>query len=389
MGFIRKPKKFGRWQNWRLKQEKKKQLRKTGFSLGEPEDVSQVWSLDEKDAYVVAPVRKRLPQLVLSVGIFLALTAAIFWLLPYVVERFYGASDNIVQELTPELLFAEDTAVVKVSVTNLFSEARAGSERKIQLLYNEPVRVIREDEKSGFSWIQTTDGLQGYVKTADLLFESESVEPRLHRYKLVISDPYKRVMTHAVRGTLCVEVMMNTVLYSDFKGDGVYQVALPGGGTGWISSSGVVELGVDKSIEKVGARYFVSSAQSFHYATLIPGGISVRGASVNGIVYVCAGINGLEVPRLMKDQFHIGEEVPLRYDPVSQILDMNSFVPGDLIFFRDPKKPDSQEPYEMGIYMDTSGMVLMNHMSRTTVRVLKLEGDDALKSRVIAVRRIF
>ena len=389
MGFFRNPNRFGRYQNWLLKREKKKQLKQPKKPYGEPENVSEIWSLDEKEAYVVAPVRKRLPQLLISMGVFVVLTISIFRLLPFVVERFFESDGAAVQVVTPVMLYDENYSVVNVTTINVYTEARTDSTRVIQLLYNEPVYVFREVENSGFSRIQTMDGLQGYVKTGELLQNTVSVEPKLHRYKLVISDPFKRVMTHAVRGTLQMEVMMNTVLYSDFRGDGVYRVVLPGGDEGWISSSGVVELGVDQSIEKVGARYFVSSVQSFHYATLIPGGLSVKGASVNGVVYVSAGINGLSVPRLMKDQFAIGDPIPLSYDAVTQSLDLKNFIPGDLIFFRDPKKPGSTEPFEMGVYMDTSGMVLMNHKSKTTIRVLPLEGDEDLKDRVIAVRRIF
>ena len=70
----------------------------------------------------------------------------------------------------------------------------------------------------------TEDGIEGYVRATDLIADTSSVEPDLHEYMLVISDTSKNVMTHASQGTLITQVMMNTVLYSDIKRDGVYQV---------------------------------------------------------------------------------------------------------------------------------------------------------------------
>jgi len=388
MAFFLKPNKFGRLQNWKMKRDQKKKSGERKAVVGEAEDIKQVWTLNEKEAYVSPSRYKRLPKFIVFFGAVVLLTAMIFWLLPAVVERFYGISNETPFEIQPELIYEKGTAVVSSSFANLMSEPDVGSQRVTQVLFNEPLRILDMSTSENFYHVQTTDQLKGYVLRTDVFTDAASAEPNLHKYKIVISDPVKRIMTHATKGTLQIEVMMNTVLFSDFKGDGVYRVSLPDGKTGWIGSSGVIELGIKEPLEKVGARYFVGSVENFHFVTLIDNGATYRGASVEGVVYVCAGINGLSMPRKMEDQFYQGEEIPLRYDAVTRVLDISLIQPGDLIFFRSPMDLNSTMPYEMGVYTDV-GMVLMNHKSRTTLRICDLEGNEELKERVISVRRIF
>ena len=388
MPFNLKPSKFGRLQNWQMKREKRKKKNNRETSVGQAEDVRQIWDLHDKESYVRPPRMKRLPQLLLSLAVFAFLSASIFWLLPELVERYYLRQNAAPEVAVPDMLYEPGTLVVTSSFTNLMQEPRAGSERITQLLFNEPLQVLQHSSDEDFLHVMTLDGVRGYVLQKETLQDASSIEPNLYKYKLIISDPVKRVMTHATKGTLRVEVMMNTILFSDFKGDGVYRVSLPGGGNGWIGSNGIIELGALEPLEKVGVRYFISSVESFHYVTHIAHGVTQRGASIEGVVYVCAGINGLRLPRKMEEQFTAGEEVLLRYDAVTQVLNLSSLLPGDLLFFRSPADPDSDIPYEMGVYTDT-GMVLMNHTSRTSIRICDLANNAELKSRIIAARRIF
>jgi len=203
-----------------------------------------------------------------------------------------------------------------------------------------------------------------------------------------VSDVSKNVMSHANNGTLLIEVMMNTVLYADIKSEGVYQVALPDGESGWINSSGVIELGVNDPAEKVGVRYFVSSVLSFVNVTQLDHGLTIRGLSVEGLTYISAAVNGVTLPRTMENQIAMGERVDLAYDNVTGLLDVSSISPGDLVFFRDPNDAASAAPYEMAICTDT-GSLLMTSGSRTTLRLVTLSDNQELATRIIAVRRIF
>jgi len=357
--------------------------------FGETQNVQEMWDLSEKDAYVRQHGHRRIPRFVLPAVILVLLGVLLFWLLPGVVSRYFGATDDTPQEITtPVTIYSDATRVVNVYAANLFSAPDVQSERVTQVLYNEPVTLLDADSQAAFMHIQTKDGLEGYLKSSDVSADRISVEPNLHLFKLVVSDVSKNVMSHANNGTLIIEVMMNTVLYADVKSEGVYQVALPSGDMGWISSSGVIELGVLDPAEKVSVRYFLSSVLSFVNVTQLDHGLTMRGLSVEGLTYISAAVNGLTLPRTMGGQIAEGERVDLVYDKVTGLLDVSSISPGDLIFFRDPNDASSAAPYEMGICTDT-GALLMTSVSRTTLRIVTLADNQELEARIIGVRRIF
>lgn len=357
--------------------------------FGETQDVHQVWDLSEKDTYVKQHGRRRIPRFVFPALIFILIAMLLFWLLPGIVSHYFGAADDTPQEETkPVMLYSDSVRVVSVYTSNLLSEPDIKSARITQVLYNEPVMLLDAAGGEDFIHIQTGDGYKGYIKSSDVSENLDSVEPNLHIFKLVVSDVSKNVMSHASNGTLLIEVMMNTVLYADVKSDGVYQVSLPTGEQGWISSSGVIELGIMDPAEKVSTRYFVSSVLSFVNVTQLDHGLTKRGLSVEGLAYISAAVNGVSLPRTMSEQLATGERVDLVYDEVTRLLDITSISPGDLVFFRDPNDEESAAPYEMGICTDTGSLIMMSG-SRTTLRLVTLADNQELEARIIAVRRIF
>ena len=361
----------------------------TKKDMGETQNVQQVWDLSEEDTYVQHRRRRGLPRFVAPVIIFLLLTAFLFWLIPGLAARYFGASDGTPEELTaPVRIYSDSVRVVNVYAANLLSAPDIKADRITQLLYNEPVTLMEKDSKDAFVQIQTKDKMKGYVKSADLSDSTDSVEPDLHLFKLIVSDVSKNVMSHASNGTLLMEVMMNTVLFADIKSEGVYQVSLPNGEKGWINSSGVIEVGVEDPVEKVGVRYFVSSVLSYVNMTQLDGGLTRRGLSVEGLVYISAAVNGVTMPRTMTEQIAMGERVDLVYDEVTGLLAVSSIAPGDLVFLRDPLDEFSAAPHEMGICTDT-GALIMTSPNRTTLRLVTLEDNEELQTRIIAVRRIF
>ena len=366
-----------------------KPVRGLGGRFGEMQDVREKWDLSEKDAYVKQHGRRKVPRFVLPACIMLTIVVLLFWALPGLVSRFAqntGAAPDQVTE--PVRIYSADTRVVRVYAANLFTEADIKSPYVTQVLFNEPVTVLDTGAPESFLHVSTKDGLKGYIRREDLTDQLDSVEPNLHQYKLVVSDISKNVMSHANNGTLLIQVMMNTVLYADIKSDGVYQVALPDGGTGWVGSSGVIELGINDPVEKVGVRYFVSSVLCFVNATQIDHGITMRGLSVDGLAYVAAAVNGVTLPRTMEEQAAMGDRVDLTYDAVTGSLNVAGISPGDLVFFRDANDPNSAAPYEMAICTDT-GTLLMTSKSRTSLKLVTLTDDAELQSRIIAVRKIF
>ncbi len=358
--------------------------------FGAAQNLEEVWSLDESDTHVSGGKKKGLSQIILPSVIFLVIVALLFWILPTLIPKLIETPE-IAMYISPEAerVYTDpaDRLVIRY-VTNLMTEPDVRSDRITQLLFNEPVRLLSASPTEGFYLVRTTDELEGFVLAKDLSDEMDAIEPNLHVYKLIVSDVSKNVMSHASNGTLEIEVMMNTVLYSDEKRDGVYHIALPGGKDGWIGSSGVIELSVHDPVEKVGVRYFVSSVLSFVNMTHLSGGITKRGLSVEGLAYISAAVNGVQLPRVLEDQFLSGQEVDLGYDEITGELIISSIVPGDLVFFRHPLQKDSVIPYEMGICTE-NGMLIMVSRSKTTLRLTSFAENRVLQDRIVGVRRIF
>lgn len=352
---------------------------------GKAEDMYDMWGLGRRDSTVQIKSHKILIRFIAAILVTAIIIASVFVILPKTLpELFRGTNIELFVQKEVNLMYDDSYRVVNVTATNVLTRPDNTSARITQVLYNEPVQVI-DDSDAEYTKIRTEDGIEGYVRAADLIDDTSSVEPDLHEYMLVISDTSKNVMTHASQGTLITQVMMNTVLYSDIKRDGVYQVSLPGGETGWVGSSGVIEIEPRSSIEVVSSRYFVSSALSLVNATYFENGITKQGISVNGLVYVCSCVNGIVMPRTLEEQMEAGVSVPLEYDAVTGDLMIESIIPGDLVFLR---SPTGIGEYDEAICTDT-GTLIMRSEAGTTIRLRNFTADSDIASRIVSVRRVF
>ena len=352
---------------------------------GKAEDMYDMWGLGRRDSTVQIKSHTILIRFIAAILVTAIIIASVFVILPKTLpELFRGTNIELFVQKEVNLMYDDSYRVVNVTATNVLTRPDNTSARITQVLYNEPVQVI-DDSDAEYTKIRTEDGIEGYVRAADLIDDTSSVEPDLHEYMLVISDTSKNVMTHASQGTLITQVMMNTVLYSDIKRDGVYQVSLPGGETGWVGSSGVIEIEPRSSIEVVSSRYFVSSALSLVNATYFENGITKQGISVNGLVYVCSCVNGIVMPRTLEEQMAAGVSVPLEYDAVTGDLMIESIIPGDLVFLR---SPTGIGEYDEAICTDT-GTLIMRSEAGTTIRLRNFTADSDIASRIVSVRRVF
>ncbi len=360
---------------------------------GSAEDMQDKWGLSEKQATLGGVRKRKLLGLIIAVAVFIFLLVGVFYILPrlsnIVPDFFKGTNIELFAKPVINLEFEDSSyRVVIDSTVALMSAPEASSDRIAEVLFNEPVTYI-SPSRNGYCKIKTSDGLTGYVKDSSLIDETDSIEPDNHQFKLIVSDPSKNIMTHASNGTLIKKVMMNTVLYGDIKREGVYQVALPGGTIGWIGSSGVIELSPRAETEEVSSRYFVSSVLTFVNAEYIKNGMSIDGASVNGVVYVSAEVNGIAIPRTMAEQAKAGVEVIPEPDAVTGEIMIDQILPGDILFLSSPKKSSGdKEIYEMAVCTDT-GTLFMLSPARTTVRLRNFESGDEICNRIITIRRVF
>ena len=189
---------------------------------GSAEDMEDKWGLNEKQATLNVRRKRTLLSLAIAFAAFILLITGVFYILPRVLpDLFRGTNIELFVEPVINLEYEDpDYRVVIESTVPLMSQPDSSSKRLAEVLYNEPVKYLTDSE-NGYCKIATMDGLIGYVKSASLITNMDSIEPDVHQFKLIVSDPSKNIMTHASNGTLIKKVMMNTVLYADIKREGV------------------------------------------------------------------------------------------------------------------------------------------------------------------------
>ncbi len=343
---------------------------------------------EQRAVYLDSYRTKRRPAWLIPAVITAAVLLAVFWTGPFLLnilsDLFTSGNGG---ETDAQLLYdSPDYAVVIRQSADLFLEPDLRSQRVSQILYNDLVKITGRGA-AGFYQVVLADGTPGYVMTRDVVSDTKSVEPGLYQHRLTVIAKTKRILSHASKGSLLAEVCMGTVLYSDYRGDGIYRVSLPDGTSGWISSEGVLRTETDRGPDVSSAEKFYETALSFVNTTYVDNGITCYGASASGIAYVCAMVNGLAIPREIAGQAGAGDGIPVRHDTETGLPLTDDFQKGDLIFFgKNPADPGSVTG--MGIIVG-QGQVLMTPKAGNAVRIASLEDDKDLALSIVAVRRIF
>lgn len=340
-----------------------------------------------KDIYISSPHQKGRPAWLIPLFLILAISLVVFWAGPLalnaITKNFFQQTDT---NSKANLKYnSADYAVVQKQVTDLFETPDLKSIRKTQVLYNQLVHIV-DRSTYGFYKVVLEDGTSGYVMTRDVTSSTGSVEETLYEYKIIVISKSKRIMTHSSNGSTIVEALMGTVLYSNYQGDGVYKIALPDNTEGWIGASGVLKIKTGEEIQKSNAKSFYTTVLSFNDTTYINKGMTQNGASSEGIAYISAKINGINLPRDKQEQSAAGQEVPVQFDEETGLLKFDNFVEGDLIFFQSVTDPGKVG--EMGIIVGY-GQVLMSRNSKASVKIISLTSETSLAKSVLTVRRIF
>lgn len=377
-----------------------------------PKKIEEYWNLYKKDIYVEKPDR-RMPPWFAPLIVFLLIVALIFWAAPTALSRLQidiGRNDN--EAGTVEYIYDDGYRAVKQPVADIFAQPDIKSRRVAQALYNEPVQILEDDISWGFNQVRLPDGTSGYMLASDLSSDKDSLEPGLGFYQVTVVQTAKRIMSHARSGTMLVEVMMGTKLFADYRGDGILRLRLPDGQFGWASENGTMVIDSDQAIEMApdGARYFCSSAMTFHNVTVMANGQSRSGISTEGIARIAGLVNGIDLPRDMKQQMSAGQAVQLEYEYEEEAtetdtdtedadsdgtaegperkpaLKLDTLMPADLVFADDAANPG--EPVSMAIVME-NGQLLMARPDRQSIQLVDPTQIPAWTERIIAVRRLY
>lgn len=345
------------------------------------------WGFKGKDIYVDPEARKRVPRWFVPALAVVVIATLVFWGAPAAVaylRPLFGQGGGPTEPAATQ--YGDDTRVVGIPVANVFDADDLLAGRATQVLYNEPVQMTGKPAAYGFAHVRLSDGTEGYMRLQDLVSGRSSVESAGHIACLMVTDLTKRILSHASSGTLLAEVMMGTLLFTDYAGDGVYRVTLPTGGTGWIGSNGVLELPIDGTGVPMSdsGRYFANSALAFLNVPYILNGVSRDGACPEGIARIAAAVNGVSLPRTLSAQMEAGEAIELRRDENGDPV-YDDLLQGDLVFFSSAEDP--AVPGRLGIYVDYA-QVLTFRTGRSDIRIMSLLDNDYLADSVMTVRRI-
>ena len=266
------------------------------------------------------------------------------------------------------------TAVVVNTTADVYSEADRTSVRLTQLLFDEPIDILEQDDL--WAKIMVDDDIEGWIRTRNFDMDWTCVDGRRYTERIVITDREKQIFSHARSGIVIRDVGMGTELYVVSKSDNVYQVALPGNLTGWISETGVFQLNAGEAIKKTTAEIFTQSCAKFRGVSYLRGGLSFLGIDGAGMLFVAAKINGVRLPRDFEGQFAKGEFVYGELDELKT---------GDVLFFS--RDGQSMRINASGVYTGDGKFI---HANQHTGKVQYEDiGDPYFKQRLLGVKRYF
>lgn len=277
------------------------------------------------------------------------------------------SNEQLLSGITPE-----NAAVITEAVVDMFDKPDILSTRTTQVLYNQVVKVIKEEE--AWTNIKLLDGFSGWVKTKYISRNTDSVTDGSIDNKIIVTAKIVDVYLGTNNKVKYKKIVLGTELYSIGKTKTGYDVLMPENKRGWIEEGGAIAIPIsDNVIHKTTSNDFVQTIKKFNGTIFILGGISRWGIDSPGLVYICSKINGVNVPRKLEDMKNFGTTVQ-----------EDNIKVGDLIFFStDSLKKDV---YDVGIYMGNNEFA---HSSTTRGVINESLEDSYFKNSICGIRRIF
>jgi len=274
-------------------------------------------------------------------------------------------------ERTP---YDANTAVVVNTTVDVYAEADRTSARLTQILFDEPVQILEQTDL--WARMRVDDRIDGWVRTRGLDGDWTCIDKRRYSERIIITDREKQIYSHPRNGIVIRDVGMGTELFVVSKSSNVYQVALPGNLTGWISENGVFQLDAYEDIKKTTAEIFAQSCSKFRGTSYLLGGLSFHGVDGAGMIYVASKINGVRLPRDYDGQYSKGEFV---YDG------LDALEIGDVLFFSSNNQ--STVISDAGVYIGEGQFI---HANQHTGKVQYEDvGDLFVQQRILGVKRYF
>lgn len=344
----------------------------------------------QKKPVFIGSKRRRLPPWAVAIAVFLAIMAGLFLIVPQLMERKESplptGDPNAPGFLETEVPSDGHSAIIKVSSAPVFSSVEPSGIRIAEALLNERVTMIDTSDRTMIR-ARLEDGTEGFILRDHLSADLQSLSLSGILYKVVVRTPFKRVMSHARSGVMLVEAPMGTVLYADYRNADLLRVRLPEGKSGWINAAGVLLLEPDAPIQSEDFdQQFISALMAFCNRPLVPGGVTIRGISPEGAVFIAARLNGLDVPRTIGALESHGRPVSLPADEEG-LKDLKELEEGDLLFISKKSDPSALESVAICV---EDAQLLIALSNRQALRLIDLESAQAreIASRITSVRRL-
>ena len=268
----------------------------------------------------------------------------------------------------------ETAAVVTESVADIFEKPDVKSGRITQVLCNQPVSVFSNN--GGWANVKTINGITGWIKSRYISDDVSSITGRVYTYRIIVTSREKTVYSGPSGGITQVSAQMGTEFYAFNNIDDAYEVFLPGNTTGWLRGSGIIRVPTGDAIPVTNADDFAATALRFKGTTFMLGGMSSIGIDSPSLVYICARINGINLPTTIEGQMSTGTEI-----------EIDDAKAGDLVFLSGTGDNEAGTVTCVGVSIgDGSYLYSGRKTGYVAIGDIYRENPDGV---VVAVRRIF
>lgn len=268
----------------------------------------------------------------------------------------------------------ENAGVVKVSVCDVYDGPNVKSTRITQALYNQPVSICQSE--GGWSEATTVDGCSGWMKTKHIDRDIASIYGRTYSHRIIVTSREKSIYSDPSGGITIAIAPMGSEFNVFNSYDDAYEVFLPGNKTGWFKGSGIIHVKPGELIPVTNADDFAATALRMKGVSYLLNGLSAMGIDAPGLVYICARINGINLPRTLNGQLASGT-----------VIKPEDAKVGDLVFVAGTGEGESEKASCVGICIGDGNYIYAGRkIGYVAIGDINRENEEGI---VTTARRIF
>jgi hypothetical protein len=268
----------------------------------------------------------------------------------------------------------ENAGVVRFSAADVYAAPDVKSARVTQALYNQPVSVRRSE--GGWSEVTTVDGCSGWMKTKHIDRDVSCIYGRDYTHRIIVTSKEKNIYSDHSGGITVAIAPMGSEFCAFNSYNDAYEVFLSGNRTGWLKGSGIIHVKPGELIPVTNADDFAATALRMKGVSFLLNGVSPMGIDAPGLVYICARINGINLPRTLAGQLASGVEIK-----------PEDAKAGDLVFVAGTGEGESEKVTCVGICIGNGNYIYAGRkIGYVSIGDINRGNEEGI---VITARRIF